>query len=173
MMMRKIKSIMDNQGPDSALAYIQNALAAAEQYKSAATLGPVKQKADRTPEGGIKSLPGQIHGGLIGGTTIGETVPHRIRVSDYVEANSLVDKVMPQTPPIAKTANVTGTVVLHAIIAKDGSVQELQYVFGPPLLMKAAMDAVKQWRYEPTMLNGEPVEVDTTVNVAFPSSSDR
>jgi protein TonB len=57
--------------------------------------------------------------------------------------------------------------VLHAIIGKDGSVQNLEYVNGPPLLMKAAMDAIKQWRYKPTMLNGEPVEVDTTISVVF------
>jgi protein TonB len=58
-------------------------------------------------------------------------------------------------------------VVLHAVISKDGSVEDLQYVSGPPLLMKAAMDAVRQWRYQPTQLNGEPVEVDTTVSVVF------
>ena len=57
--------------------------------------------------------------------------------------------------------------VLHAIISKDGSDPGTQYVSGPPLLMKSAMDAVKQWRYKPTMLNGEPVEVDTTIYVVF------
>ena len=57
--------------------------------------------------------------------------------------------------------------ILHAIIAKDGSVQELTYVSGPALLMRSAMDAVRQWRYQPTLLNGEPVEVDTTISVVF------
>ena len=66
-----------------------------------------------------------------------------------MEAASLINKVTPQYPPIAKTAHVSGTVVLHAIISKDGSIQELQYVSGPPLLMKSAMDAVKEWRYKP------------------------
>ena len=84
-----------------------------------------------------------------------------------MQAAALVRKVQPVYPPIAKTAHISGTVVLHAIIAKDGSVQDLQYVSGPPLLMKSAMDAVKQWRYKPTMLNGEPVEVDTTISVVF------
>jgi protein TonB len=74
---------------------------------------------------------------------------------------------MPVYPPIAKTAHIAGTVVLHAVIAKDGSVEDLQYVSGPPLLMKSAMDAVKQWRYQPTQLNGDPVEVDTTISVVF------
>jgi protein TonB len=79
----------------------------------------------------------------------------------------MVRQIMPVYPPIAKTAHISGTVVLHAVISKDGSVEDLQYVSGPPLLMKAAMDAVRQWRYQPTQLNGEPVEVDTTVSVVF------
>lgn len=93
--------------------------------------------------------------------------PSRIRVGGNVQAASLVNKVTPQYPPIAKTAHVSGTVILHAIIAKDGSIQELQYMSGPPLLMKSAMDAVREWRYKPTMLNGDPVEVDTTISVVF------
>jgi len=56
---------------------------------------------------------------------------------------------------------------LHAIIGKDGTVQQLQLVSGPPLLVNAAMDAVRQWRYQPTELNGEPVDVDTTIQVVF------
>jgi len=58
-------------------------------------------------------------------------------------------------------------VVLHAIIAKDGTIQQLEYVSGPPLLMRAAMDAVREWRYKPTLLNGDAVEVDTTIQVVF------
>lgn len=84
-----------------------------------------------------------------------------------MEAASLLNKVAPAYPPIAKIAQVSGTVVLHAIIAKDGSIQELQFVSGPPLLMQSAMTAVKGWRYRPTMLNGQPVEVDTTIDVVF------
>ncbi|HEV2617579.1 MAG TPA: energy transducer TonB [Candidatus Acidoferrales bacterium] len=70
-------------------------------------------------------------------------------------------------PQIATVAHVQGVVVLHVIIGTDGKVREVQYVSGPPLLRKAAMDAVKQWRYKPTLLNGQPVEVDTTVTVVF------
>jgi protein TonB len=84
-----------------------------------------------------------------------------------VQAASLVHQVLPVYPQIAKTAHVSGTVILHAIIGKDGTVQNLEYISGPPLLMKNAMDAVSQWRYRPTMLNGEPVEVDTTISVVF------
>jgi protein TonB len=91
----------------------------------------------------------------------------RIRVGGSVEAASIVDQVMPQYPAIAKTAHVSGTIGLHATIAKDGTVQELTYISGPPLLIKAAIDAVRTWRYRPTMLNGEPVEVETTIDVVF------
>jgi periplasmic protein TonB len=96
-----------------------------------------------------------------------KAAPSRIKVGGNVQSASLIRQVQPVYPPIAKTAHVSGTVILHAIIAKDGSIQELQYISGPALLMKSAMDAVHEWRYKPTMLNGEPVEVDTTVQVVF------
>jgi len=91
----------------------------------------------------------------------------RIRVGGNVAAANLVHQVVPVYPEIAKAAHISGTVVMHCIIAKDGSVEELQYVSGPPLLLKSAMDAVRQWKYKPTLLNGAPVEVDTTVAVVF------
>jgi protein TonB len=97
--------------------------------------------------------------------------PSRIRVGGAVEAASLLRQVQPIYPPIAKTAHISGTVILHAVIGKDGSVQELEYVSGPSLLMKAAMDAVKDWRYKPLLLNGEPTEVETEISVIFTLSS--
>jgi periplasmic protein TonB len=93
--------------------------------------------------------------------------PKRIRIGGNVQQAKMARMVQPVYPQIAKSAHIQGTVILHAIIAKDGSVQELQYVSGPPLLMKNAMDAVRQWRYQPTLLNGDPVEVDTTISVVF------
>jgi protein TonB len=122
------------------------------------------------PGGIAGGSAGGVLGGIIGGAGMPpppKAAPSRIRVGGNVQAASLVRKVDPIYPPIAKTAHISGTVVLHAIIGKDGSVQNLEYVNGPPLLMKAAMDAIKQWRYKPTMLNGEPVEVDTTISVVF------
>jgi periplasmic protein TonB len=95
------------------------------------------------------------------------SAPKRIKVGGDVQAAALVKQVTPAYPNIAKTAHVSGTVVLHAIISKDGSIEKLEYVSGPPLLMASAMTAVKEWRYRPTMLNGQPVEVDTTVQVVF------
>jgi protein TonB len=90
-----------------------------------------------------------------------------LKIGGNVASANLIRQVQPVYPQIAKTAHVSGTVQLHAIISKDGSIEELTYVSGPPLLMKAAMDAVHQWRYRPTMLNGEPVDVDTTISVVF------
>jgi protein TonB len=121
---------------------------------------------------GVAGGTGNVLGSLIGSGPSGPpppnpATPQRIRVGGQVEAASLINKVAPEYPPIAKTAHVSGKVTLHAVIGKDGTIRELQYVSGPPLLMKSAMDAVKEWRYKPTMLNGEAVEVDTTVDVVF------
>jgi protein TonB len=84
-----------------------------------------------------------------------------------VEAASLIHRVVPQYPEIARLTHVSGTIVLRAIIGKNGTVQELLYVLGPALLIKPAMDAVRQWSYRPTLLNGKPVEVETTIDVVF------
>src|SRR5271163_559552 len=116
---------------------------------------------------------GGVLGGIIGGIGGGPPPPPParakgpLRVGGNVQQANLIRQVQPVYPPIAKTAHISGTVILHAIIAKDGSIQELQYVSGPALLMKSAMDAVHEWRYKPTMLNGDPVEVDTTISVVF------
>ena len=93
--------------------------------------------------------------------------PGRVRVSEGVQAASLLNRVLPQYPEITRLTHVSGTVKLRAIIARDGTVQELAYVSGPALLIKPAMDAVRQWRYRPTLLNGIPVEVETTIDVVF------
>jgi protein TonB len=78
-----------------------------------------------------------------------------------------MQKITPQYPAIAKAARIQGTVVLQATISKTGSIENLRVVSGPPMLQQAAMDAVRQWRYRPYLLNGDPVEVETTVNVVF------
>jgi protein TonB len=120
--------------------------------------------------GGIAGGSAGVLGGILGGTNMPpppKAAPQRIRVGGNVQQAAIVHQMQPVYPQIAKTAHIQGTVILHAIIAKDGTVQELQYVSGPPLLMRNAMDAVRQWRYRPTLLNGEPVEVDTTISVIF------
>jgi TonB family protein len=88
-------------------------------------------------------------------------------ISAGVAQGLLLTKVAPVYPPIARAARVQGTVVLQAIISKEGRVTEIHVIDGPPLLLQAAIDAVQQWTYRPYMLNDEPVEVRTTVNVLF------
>jgi len=90
-----------------------------------------------------------------------------MRVGGSVQASRLLFGPKPPYPPIAKAARVQGTVKLQAVIAPDGRIRGLQAVAGPALLIKAAMDAVAQWRYAPTLLNGEPVEVLTEIDVNF------
>jgi protein TonB len=93
--------------------------------------------------------------------------PVRIRQGGDVEQALLLNQTKPAYPFLAIQTRTQGDVVLRAIISKDGNVAELQVVSGHPLLVKAAVEAVRQWRYKPTLLNGEPVEVDTTITVSF------
>jgi protein TonB len=92
--------------------------------------------------------------------------PERMIVSS-IDPATLVQQVSPPYPPLARQAGVQGAVVLHAIIARDGSIESLQVVSGHPMLVRAALDAVRQWRYKPTLLGGQPVEVETTITVNF------
>jgi periplasmic protein TonB len=91
---------------------------------------------------------------------------HKLRVSRMMEGN-LIHKVQPDYPPVARAARIQGPVVLRAIIGKDGGIANLRVLSGHPVLVKAAMDAVSQWRYRPYSLNGEPVEVETQITVNF------
>jgi TonB family protein len=93
--------------------------------------------------------------------------PQRIRVGGNVQAMNLIKKVTPLYPPLAKQAGIQGTVQFTAIIGKDGSIINLQLVSGHPLLVESAQDAVKQWMYKPTLLNGSPAEVITQIDVNY------
>ena len=93
--------------------------------------------------------------------------PARIKQGGEVTAASIITQTRPAYPPLARQARIQGTVLLHAIIDKDGQVAKLEVVSGHPLLVQSALEAVRQWRYKPTQLNGEPVEVDTTIQVTF------
>ena len=92
--------------------------------------------------------------------------PTRVRIS-MMKPGMLIYRVEPQYPKIAMMAGIQGSVQLHAIIAKDGTIQSLTVISGHPLLARAAVDAVQQWRYQPYILNGEVVEVDTFITVNF------
>jgi protein TonB len=121
---------------------------------------------------------GQINGvlgGIIGSVPTAapppppppKAAPTRIRVGGNVQAANLIHQVKPSYPALAKQARIQGTVELSAIIGKDGRVQDLKLVRGHPLLVQAAIQAVRDWEYRPTLLNGEPVEVATTIDVNF------
>lgn len=94
-----------------------------------------------------------------------------VRVSHMSEGD-LIRRVQPQYPPIARTAGIQGQVVLQAVISKQGTIENLRVLTGHPLLMRAAVDAVSQWRYRPYILNNEPVEVETLITVNFWLSRD-
>ena len=91
----------------------------------------------------------------------------RVVQGGNVVAASNIKKVSPKYPKEARKKRIQGVVRLHAIIGKDGSISDLQVVSGDPILTKAAMEAVRQWKYRPTLLEGRPVEVDTTIDVIF------
>ncbi len=114
---------------------------------------------------------GGVIGGVIGGVGAAPPPPKptqtRIRQGGNVTAAKLINRVQPQYPPLARQTRISGTVRLHAIIGKNGQVEQLEVMSGHPLLVQAALDAVRQWKYQPTQLNGEPVEVDTTIDVIF------
>jgi TonB family protein len=93
--------------------------------------------------------------------------PKQIKVGAGVMRMKRLESQRPVYPPLARQARVSGTVKLSALLAADGSVQRLDVVEGPPLLIPAALEAVKTWKYEPTLLNGEPVEVRTDIDVNF------
>jgi protein TonB len=136
--------------------------------------------------GVVGGVPGGIPGGQLGGVIGGivnatsntaaipkfvPVTPQRVRISQGVTKGLLVQKIEPQYPPLARAARVQGDVVLSAVIDTNGQITNLQLVSGHPMLVPAAIAAVKQWRYKPYLLNGQPVEVETTITVIFSLSS--
>ena len=127
--------------------------------------------------GVVGGVPGGVPGGQMGGVIGGiisstpmvpkVATPQRIRVSQGVTAGLLMRKVQPAYPPLARQARIQGPVVLQAEIGKDGSIQNLRLISGHPMLAPAAIEAIKQWKYKPYILNGEPVEVETTITFNF------
>src|SRR6266436_1443604 len=100
-----------------------------------------------------------------------KVAPTRVRQGGIVQPAKLLHRVDPTYPPLAAQAHVSGMVRLHANVGKDGSVREVEALSGHPLLLQSAMNAVKQWRYSPALLNGHPVDVDTTIDVEFHPTS--
>ncbi len=91
----------------------------------------------------------------------------RVRVGGMVQQARAISRPLPQYPPLARQARIAGTVRIEAVIAVDGTVQQLRVISGHPMLIPAAMEAVRAWRFHPTLLNGEPVEVETQLDVVF------
>jgi protein TonB len=131
--------------------------------------------------GVVGGVPGGIPGGQAGGV-IGSVIsataslavprfvpatPQRIRISAGVTKGMCIHREEPVYPTLARAARVQGDVVLSAIIDTSGQIQNLQLVSGHPMLVPAAITAVRQWRYKPYLLNGQPVEVETTITVIF------
>jgi TonB family protein len=134
--------------------------------------------ADVAPTGVAGDAPGGIPAdqqsgaitGIISSVPVskpGIADPERVRVSQGVSSGLVVTKVPPEYPEVARRARIQGTVVMHAIISKAGDIASLELVSGHPLLVPAAIEAVKQWKYRPYMLNGRAVAVDTQILVNF------
>lgn len=136
--------------------------------------------------GVVGGVPGGIPGGQLGGVIGGivsatsnlaavpkfiPVAPQRVRISQGVTKGLLIHRVEPSYPMLAKQARVQGEVILSAIINTNGEIENLQLVSGHPMLVPNAIAAVKQWRYKPYLLNGQPVEVETTITVIFSLSS--
>ena len=121
------------------------------------------------PAGIPGAAPSSIISDVLRGATpnVPRVVAQKVRVSSGIAQGLLIRQVKPQYPPLAQQARIQGTVVLQAVISKDGAVRDLHVVTGHPLLTQAAIEAVKQWLYRPYYLNGEPVAVDTQINVTF------
>jgi periplasmic protein TonB len=134
--------------------------------------------------GVVGGVPGGVPGGQLGGV-IGGIVsstasllavpklapPQRIRISQGVTKGLLIHRIEPTYPPLARAARIQGEVVLTAIISTNGDIENLQLVSGHPMLVPAAIAAVRQWHYKPYLLNGQPVEVETTITVIFSLTS--
>jgi TonB family protein len=134
-------------------------------------IGSVNEEIDVIAEGGPKSgvkdgVDGGVHGGV---ASYESTKTIRVRIGGEVQAPKLVEKVAPVYPAKAKAAGIEGTVILHAIIGMEGNPLSLRVMNNQidPDLSRAAVEAVSKWRYRPTLLNGEPIEVDTTIMVNF------
>jgi len=121
------------------------------------------------PGAGLPDSISSVIGSIGTGPAVTVKPPPRktLRISSGVMAGNLLEKTVPQYPPIPKISRIQGTVVLQATISTAGLIQNLRVISGPPMLQQAALDAVRSWRYKPYLLNGEPVEVETTINVVF------
>jgi periplasmic protein TonB len=142
------------------------------------TIRPEEPSVDLGVEGGMSGgveggVAGGVVGGVIGGVMGGSSTASLpvVRIGGQVKAPKLLHRVEPAYPTIALKARITGKVLLRAIVDVHGAVQEVRIESGPPVLREAAEEAVRQWRYQPLLLNGEPRAFDLEVTVSFGLSS--
>jgi protein TonB len=139
---------------------------------------PEEWTGEGAPGGVVEGVPGGTLGGVLGGILSSGNPPvppppkpvksnGPVRVGGRVQAPTLVRRVNPIYPPLAKATHTQGTVVLDCIIDKHGNITQMKLVSGQPLLVHAAFAAVQQWKYQPTLLNGSPVAVEMHVTVTF------
>lgn len=126
-------------------------------------------------DGVVGDMPGGVprgeEGGIVSNVPAEPGRPGVVRVSQGVMAGLLVSKVAPDYPADAKQARIQGTVVMKVIVDKEGNVANIQLISGHPLLAPAAIEALKQWKYRPYLLNRMPVEIETQVQVSFTLAS--
>src|SRR6266566_4517677 len=120
----------------------------------------------KSASGLVLMIPQQIPKGVANVILIPPRPVHHPPISHWMEGN-LIHRLQPAYPPLAVQTRTQGQVVLRAVITREGTIENLQVVSGHPLLVRAALEAVRQWRYRPYVLNGEPVEVETQVTVNF------
>jgi periplasmic protein TonB len=139
-------NIVDTQGPEVAL-----------------------NPGDLTADNGTSSGIGNSPFGAAPAVRMARPAPPQgpVRVSSNVVSGMIIEKTLPQYPHIAVVTRTQGTVTLAAVISRTGVIENLHVVSGPAMLQQAALDAVSTWRYRPYLLNGEPVDVETTINVVF------
>jgi protein TonB len=130
---------------------------------------PLQGSAIESLSGGTRFGIGNILDSIgTGAAIIVKQAPAKpLPISSGVMAGNLLFRTLPQYPAISRAARIQGAVVLQATISKTGSIENLRVISGPPMLRQAAIDAVQTWRYKPYLLNGNPVEVETTINVVF------
>ena len=153
----KQAALLDNAGLRTPQAIPKNAVVARAEEPAASGAGVAG-----TLPGGSNVPNGVMN--LVKNVPVAQP---KVRASSGVAEGELVHRVEPLYPAAARSAGVQGTVTLQALVAKDGRVRSVKVLKGPPLLSQAASEAVKQWRYKPFMLNGEPAEADIQVNINF------
>ncbi len=150
--------------------------AAAAPIEAPASIEPEPPAAVRMDEGVLGGVPGGITAGIVGGipgSVVGLSAPpppvsHQpVRIGGQIQAPALVHRVEPIYPLIAQMSKIDGVVILEAIVGENGHVRSVKVLRGQPLLVKAALDAVEQWQYEPLRLDGTPAAFELTVSLWF------